>query len=260
MVHIEDSTCTHCGFCAQVCPQYLFVWNKKETARYDAARDNQCIHCGHCYAVCPSGSVSLDGVKAADMPAVHKAPLALLQRETLFRTRRSVRAFSGKKVPHDVLNEALLDASYAPTATNKQNIEWILVEDPTRLQRIITETVDWVRSSGSPRYAGYLEHYEAGLDVILRGAHQAIFAYTPDSWVWGPQDASAALSYLELSLHTRGIGTCWAGFVTAACAAGAVPALALPAGHSLHGGLMLGYPAVPYARVPVRKDVRLTIL
>lgn len=260
MVHIEDSTCTRCGFCAQVCPQYLFTWKNKEIARYDAARDSQCIHCGHCYAVCPSGSICLDGVKAADMPAVQKAALEPLQRDMLFRARRSLRAFSNKKVPHEALNEALLDASYAPTATNKQNILWTLVEDPARLQRIITETVDWVRSSGSPRYSGYLERYDAGQDVILRGAHQAIFAYTPDSWVWGPQDATAALSYLELSLHTRGIGTCWAGFVTSAVAAGAVPALELPTGHSLHGGLMLGYPALPYARVPVRKEVRLTIL
>lgn len=260
MVQIEESTCTRCGFCARVCPQYLFGWENKEIALYDAARDSQCIHCGHCFAVCPSGSISLDGVQAASMPAVQKAPLEPLQREMLFRTRRSVRAFSSKKVPHAVLNEALLDASYAPTATNKQNILWTLVEDPARLQRIIAETVDWARSSGSPRYARYLERYEAGIDIILRGAHQAIFAYTPESWVWGPQDASAALSYLELSLHTRGIGTCWAGFVTSAAAAGAVPALELPAGHSMHGGLMLGYPAVPYARVPVRKDVRLTIL
>lgn len=257
MVYINDSTCARCGACEQVCPQYLFSWKKKEIAQYDVDHDGYCIHCGHCYAVCPSGSISLDGVKAADMPAVQKAPLEPLQRDMLFRTRRSVRAFSSEKVPHAVLNEALLDASYAPTATNKQNVIWTLVENPNRIQSIIAETVDWLRSS---QYRAYLELYEAGKDVVLRGAHQAIFAHTPSAWGWGPQDATAALSYLELSLHTRGIGACWTGLVKAAANAGAVPALELPVDHSLHGGLMLGYPAVRYARVPVRKDVRLTIL
>lgn len=264
MLQINSESCVRCGACAQVCPNNLFAWEKKAIAVYDPANDAHCIHCGHCFAVCPSGSICLDGVQSSQVQTVQKAPLETVQRDMLFRNRRSVRAFKADLVPHALLQEALLDASYAPTASNQQNVEWTLVEDPAQVRAVIEQTVDYLRQGAVGRYAAfinkYLDMHAAGKDIVLRGAPQAIFGHAPAASDWGAQDVSAALSYLELSLHARGIGSCWTGFVKAAAIAGAVPALQIPADRVVHGGLMLGYSALHYARVPMREPVRLTII
>lgn len=260
MVTIDTATCSHCGACTRVCPVQLFAGAKGQQPSFAQEKAGRCIHCGHCFAVCPTASITLDGVAPASMPPVLHAPVGPAQRSTLFRTRRSVRVFQPRLVPHELLHEALVDASYAPTATNRQNVQWILVEDPAQIQNLLRQTAAWLESCNNPHYASYLADFAAGTDRILRGAKQAIFAYTPTAWAWGPQDASAALSYLELSLHSRGVGTCWAGIVKNALASGQVSALPVPADCTVHGGLMLGYPDINYARVPVRKAVRLQIV
>lgn len=264
MLQINNESCVRCGACAQVCPNNLIAWEKKGIATYDPANDAYCIHCGHCFAVCPSGSICLDGVQSAAMQVVQPAPLETLQRDMLFRNRRSVRVFKSNLVPHTLLQEALQDASYAPTATNQQNVEWTLVEDPAQVRAVIEQTVEYLRKGAVGRYAAfinrYLDMYAAGKDIVLRGAPQAIFGHAPAESDWAAQDVSIALSYLELSLHARGVGSCWTGFVKAAAIAGAVPALQIPAGRLVQGGLMLGYPALQYARVPVREALRLTII
>ena len=77
---------------------------------------------------------------------------------------------------------------------------------------------------------------------------------------WNTLDCATAVSYLELALHSYGIGTCWSGFVIAAASNGVDLGIPLPEGRKICGGLMIGYPAVQYARVPPRKPVRLTVV
>lgn len=260
MLQIDTHTCSQCGLCAQVCPLNLFAGGRGQVPTFLEDKSSRCIHCGHCFAVCPTASITLDGVAPASSPSVLKAPLDADQRSTLFRTRRSVRVFKPDLVARELLHEALEDASYAPTAINKQNVEWILVEGAAQIQTLLGQTAAWLEACSVPHYAPFLADYRAGIDSILRGARQVIFAYTPSPWMWGPQDASAAISYLELSLHSRGVGTCWAGIVKNAIASGQISCLPLPADCTVHGGLMLGYPDLRYARVPVRKAVRLHVL
>lgn len=260
MVTIDTAVCAKCGFCTLVCPAKLFAGGKGHLASYVQENDSHCIHCGHCFAVCPTGAITLDGVAPSRMPLVPKAPVDAAQRTALFRNRRSVRVFKPTLVPRDLLQEALVDASYAPTAINMQNVEWILVEGTEQIQTLLAQTAAWIESCNVPYYASFAADFAAGKDSILRGASQAIFAYTPTEWAWGAQDACAALSYLELSLHSRGIGTCWAGIVKNAITSGQITCLPLPQDCTVHGGLMLGYPNLRYARVPVRKAVRLHIV
>jgi nitroreductase len=63
-----------------------------------------------------------------------------------------------------------------------------------------------------------------------------------------------ALTYLELAAPSLGLGTCWAGYFTAA--ANFYPplqkALDLPQGHLPYGATMIGYPKYSYQRIPPR--------
>ena len=57
------------------------------------------------------------------------------------RTRRSVRKFTGEKVPVEVVRDIVELASYAPSWKNTQVIRYILVEDENMIQKIADEAV-----------------------------------------------------------------------------------------------------------------------
>jgi len=63
-----------------------------------------------------------------------------------------------------------------------------------------------------------------------------------------------------LAAPSLGLGTCWAGYFTAA--ANFYPplqeALALPQGHLPYGAAMVGYPKYGYQRMPPRNKPEIT--
>ncbi len=258
-ITLNATACINCGRCALVCPLHNFT-SEPGAATATCPPPQFCAHCGHCVAVCPKACIRLDEADPHVLEPVHKLSLSQEQQDMLFRGRRSIRAYKKKPVPHDVINKALQQASYAPSASNKQPVTWLLVEEPNALRALVADTVEWLRSTADKRYTNYIEAYEKGEERILRGAPQAIFACTPKKWLWGKHDASAALSYLELALHAQGVGTCWTGFVINAGYANALPSLNLPEETVIHAGLMIGYPRFDYARIPARKPIRLTVI
>ncbi len=257
-IEILENTCISCGRCAAVCPLRLFIWSKGEKARCPSAKP--CIRCGHCVAACPRGAVLLDNKNPEKLSPNINIEMNEEQQIALFQGRRSIRTYTDERVPHSVLCEALEHANYAPTASNQQFVTWLLIEDAQKVQLIIHETIEWLRESKDKRFLPIIDFYEQGGEPILRGASQVIFACTPKTWIWGVHDASAALSYLELALHARHVGTCWTGFVISAVQHNAIPSLELPEDLTIHAGLMLGYPSFTYPRIPERKKVQLRII
>ena len=158
-----------------------------------------------------------------------------------------------------MLLKALEEARYAPTASNCEEVAWLLVEGRDRLHDLASRVADWM-STLTGKYSHVASAFRAGQDPILRGAPSLILAHGDANMPWNALDCAAAVSYLELALHSYGIGTCWSGFVIAAAGNGADLGIPLPEGRKICGGLMIGYPAVQYARVPPRKPVRLTVI
>ena len=136
---------------------------------------------------------------------------------------------------------------------------WLLVEGRDRLHDLASRVADWM-STLTGKYSHVASAFRAGQDPILRGAPSLILAHGDANMPWNTLDCAAAVSYLELALHSYGIGTCWSGFVIAAASNGVDLGIPLPEGRKICGGLMIGYPAVQYARVPPRKPVRLTVV
>jgi nitroreductase len=79
----------------------------------------------------------------------------------------------------------------------------------------------------------------------------------PAGYEWGKQDCSIALTFLELAAEARGLGVCWAGFLTrvAAVHAPLQQMLSVPEGCTVHGGVMLGKGTYSYRLVPPRKPL-----
>ena len=71
---------------------------------------------------------------------------------------------------------------------------------------------------------------------------------------------TAALSYLELALHSVGVISCWAGLVILALKDGEDLGLAIPEGRRVEAGLLYGYPTIRYRHLPPKLPQRITYL
>jgi len=146
------------------------------------------------------------------------------------KTRRSVRKYKDKSVPKETILALLKAASLAPSATNRQPWEFVVVHrshldtlDPV-LRKAFTERVASV-SEGTMRQAirdlpipvDESGDKVKGLGHFYRtfgGAPVAIAVCVPkeeDPWAWknNISDASAAIENLILAAWDQGLGTCW---------------------------------------------------
>ena len=264
VVSINTSRCNGDGICAEVCPRALFVM-QNNIAHLTPDADDICIACGHCVAACPKKALSLDGMEPDDCepiePAMQLFPEAV---EQFLMTRRSCRAFKDSPVEHETLEELLDLTRWAPSAVNRQPVEWIVYRQHQGVAQVVELVVDWARQkamnmqddAAKIRMRKIATAWEAGQDPICRKAPCLALAHAPTGGDLMAQDASCAITYLELAAHGYGLGACWAGFVTLAAAEHAPlrEHLALPEDRTVYGGLMLGYPKFAFRRIPLRFD------
>ena len=57
------------------------------------------------------------------------------------RSRRSIRKYQQKPVPHEVIEQIVADAAYAPSWKNTQIARYVLVEDRTTIDKMAEEMV-----------------------------------------------------------------------------------------------------------------------
>ena len=265
MINVETARCTGCEICVEVCPAYCLEMDSSTGKPFQlppsAAR---CILCGHCIAVCPHGALSEDTMESADAPEIAGEKLPSAESvDLLMRSRRSIRKFRKNSIPHELLEQLLDTARYAPTAVNAQKVQWRVYENRSAVRQLAVLTNDWMRdlaereenSARAAKLRRLDERWREGIDWALRDAPHLIIAYGNPQ---GRSDGIIALTYLELYAASMGLGTCWAGYLTAA-AAGYSPlqeVLSLPDGEVLFGGLMMGYSQYRYLRLPERKPLQ----
>lgn len=255
---LNQTLCIQCGQCVKVCPVSILVKRSKNII-IKSNRLSHCLHCGHCVAICPRSALTLDLICPDLLQKAIKPSLSDQQRIMLFKSRRSIRFYKEQSISFDILNEALDEARYAPTAINSQQVEWILIEGKEKLHALSSKIADWARTIPG-RYSKIAAAFDAGYDPILRHAPTVILAHAQKDSKWGAQDCTAAITYLELALHSRNLGSCWAGFVVAAANQDIDLGLSLPEDRKIYAGLMVGYPSIHFTWIPPRKPLRLTVV
>lgn len=253
-VILNQTKCIRCKRCVSDCVTGVFSVGTDGSVQVDAAN---CFHCGHCYALCPSKAITLDGVVPGQFPAITPAPLTQVQRDMLFKARRSVRQFHQHPVDDAALQRALDLANYAPTAKNEREVQWTVINGREKMLNFLRDLCDVLRHSEEHRRL--VSAVERGLDPILRGAPCMVLAHAKP-WPWAEVDCAAANSYLELALHSQDIGTCWCGYVIAGCKMASIPSLPLPEGHVVYAGLLVGHPAIQYVALAPRSKPPVTFL
>jgi len=262
---IDEAKCKQDGICATECPRRIII-QEDDKSFPQIAKDDEvnCMACGHCVAVCPHGALSVAGVDIEDCPEIEKSlVISWDQAEQFLRSRRSIRCFKDKPMHRGTLEQLINTASYAPTASNAQNLHWTVIEGRDKLEPLSRETIKWMErvieaqpdSLAADYFRPVVARWATGYDGILRTAQTLIVPSAPKENANGLVDLSIALAYLELAALPLGVGTCWAGLLRGAMLATPelVETMGLPEGHTWFYPMMIGYPMFKYHRLPKRK-------
>jgi nitroreductase/NAD-dependent dihydropyrimidine dehydrogenase PreA subunit len=265
---IDQKKCKQDGLCAADCPMGIIRFKGNGSyPELPPESEPMCIRCGHCVAVCPHGALDHTEVPLAACTTIDKAlVVSSAQADQFLRSRRSVRQFKKKPVEKATLQRLIETARYAPTASNTQLVEWLVIDDPQRLHAIAAQAIDWMRAllqdpkaPKMPYYPVLVKAWDAGVDSVLRSAPCLVTAMAPGPAPIRMIDLTLALSYLELAAPQYGLGTCWAGLLQGAMLANPSlkQAVGIPHDYPFHFPLMIGYSKVRYFRLPERQPPKI---
>ncbi len=140
-------------------------------------------------------------------------------------SRRSIRKYEDKEIPHKTMDELLEAARLAPSSSNRQAWKLIVVTDPEMKARLVPV-------SGNQKFVGQCSAYLVGVAEPGRD--------------FSPIDMTIALDHLSLRAVELGLGTCWIGDFDPQRVK---EILGVPSDHEVAICMTLGYPsAQPAAR------------
>nr|HPG52671.1 nitroreductase family protein [Spirochaetota bacterium] len=141
---IDHEHCTLCGRCVEICPKQVLV---EHDGRITPTVD-ECMLCSHCYTVCHYNAIRFDPDALVDLafrsfPCTEKmyAPGRFNPAElvNLVRSRRSVRKYRDAPVDDAVLSDLVEFAVSAPSGSNCQNWEFLVVNGRDRVWALALE-------------------------------------------------------------------------------------------------------------------------
>lgn len=257
MIKIDYEKCIGCLSCTDKC---VCAAIGAEDGKPVYNEEMGCIKCMHCAIACPENAITFDG-----KPAVLNEELPVLSDtladdlESLVLTRRSYRNFREEVVPAEEIRHALELTAWVPSSSNSHPVKYITVSGREMIGKMMDVIVEYIKETGF--YSSLLPRFERGMNPVVTNAPNLILAYA-DKDAWNPDiDVAIALTTAELVLQSRGIGTCWAGYLRTFL--NKIPALkqlvGLPENCTFCGCLLAGYPTEEYHYIPervVRADIK----
>lgn len=147
---------------------------------------------------------------------------------TAIRTRRSVRSYSARAIPADVLERMRTALRCAPSACNLQPWHFILVHDAELRRQVARIAFDQLWMSTAP------------LIVVACGLPGEAYQHMGGRGNSVDVDVAIAVDHLTLAAVAEGLGTCWIG---AFDEAKMKRLLGVPAAVKIVALTPLGYPA-----------------
>jgi len=227
--------------------------------------ESYCISCGQCEAFCNPGAIVVKPghqiQKAWDGTGITPSGLSLY-----LKSRRSIRQFKSDPVSRETILDILDVCRYAASGANGQPVEWLVIHNPQEVRCVADLTIEWMRSlvnSDHPMsllVSGLLEGWDAGADVICRGAPNLLIAHIEENNQMAYIDGIIAMTHFDIAAPVFGVGTCWAGFVAMASKSydPIKKLFDLPEGRIPLYALMVGYPLYKPSNIPERKKLPVT--
>ncbi|MHA2202401.1 MAG: nitroreductase family protein [Candidatus Hodarchaeales archaeon] len=274
MIEIKPELCIKCEYCVDTCPSNIFNMNQN-IVRVEF--EEYCILCGHCIAICPEDAIRHDKLNYTLFREILSTPKINPQDlYTLFQTRRSIRNFEEKPIPRDLIEQLISEARYAPTASNLQNVEYLILQNQAippfveKVRNFYADVLKIFESSQSEdpttlrrirKWNYWLTEAEKGRDALFYNPQAVILVYAPSSDSMASLNVGFAIAYLMLAAHANGLGTVNIGYAVEAIRR--KPKIAEELGVSMEkfgvfAVLSLGYPVHEYSKIPIRNPVSIT--
>ena len=162
-------------------------------------------------------------------------------------SRRSIRHFADKPVPHEVLEEVIADAAYAPSWKNTQISRYIAVEGREAIDALAKEYAPFNARTVSTAPLLIVQTF-----IKNRSGFERDGSYTTDRGKgWQMYDCGIAAQTLCLSAHEHGLGTVIMGIFDRLALE---KYLNVPEDQEIAALIAVGYPAEE-PKAPRRKDV-----
>jgi nitroreductase/NAD-dependent dihydropyrimidine dehydrogenase PreA subunit len=288
-VIINKEKCTGCGVCAEICP-YRAIVLSHERAEYII---EECFLCGQCQAVCPVSAIRLTDIPTKlGLTTIEEREEAIPPGTTnvselvaLMRSRRSCRKYQNKAVERAMLDDLVKIGTTAPSGTNSQSWNFIIVPKRPDLLALGGMVADYyrklnrlaenpflrfiVRIIGGDSLGRYYRRYyqsvsgalrewdENGTDRLFHGAAAAILVTGKKQASCPAEDALLATQNILLAAHAMGLGSCLIGFVIEALRRDLRlrKLVGITEDMEIFSIIALGYPAIKYYRPANRKIV-----
>lgn len=282
MIEIDPTKCNKCGFCVDVCPNYVLALG--ESREIQVRYPEQCCVCGHCVAVCPENALIHREIPAEKFEDLLVTIIPPENMKNLLLSRRSIRAFKEKPVPKELIEQLIEVGIHAGTSSNGQTENFVVIQNQKLLSELEKMVIEVVWNTGL-KYLGdsigqNLAKTQLG-DEMLRQSipyHHIIknrrnnnqlagmvFRNAPAVMVihglrtnfMGHANCSIAARNMEIMARTMGLGTCWVGFLSVAAHLAKKKIeryLKIPDDHSIYGAIMVGYPKFEYRKIIPRKE------
>jgi len=244
-ITFDKELCVRCGRCVKTCAMGHLRMTEDGPA---ATGRGGCMECFQCAAACPRQAVRCDGI--SPIAPAPEDPL-----EKLVMSRRSVRHSKPEAPDRDLIRWALQRAGYAPSGKNQHRNRWTVIFGTDRVTAVRDRALRHCRETGEA--AELLRFAEKGLDLLTCGAPVVIIAWSPDDCLNPVVDTAIAMETAELLLVSRGLGTCWGGYlrqITGHCPE-LKEMLGIPEGCAMRACLMTGYPdRTFFPNIPARPE------
>ncbi|MBI5206756.1 MAG: nitroreductase family protein [Candidatus Firestonebacteria bacterium] len=274
MIQINKNICNNCGVCYDVCPCYVFKFEKISDRKVITVRyPDFCNKCAHCVALCPAKAISHESISNINFEKLQKINITADDIKNLIFSRRSVRCFKAEPVPKDLIDQMIESAIHAGTSGNLQTERFFIVNDEQKLNALEELVIDVLWNGGvkffsdngligkflSIKFGDELTaHYRNTHKIIkrrrennelkgmiLRNATSLILVHGHKMNSLGYTNSAIAIRNMELVALTMGLGTCWAGQLISAAMMNSQKInkfIGLDKSRKIYGAIMVGYP------------------
>ncbi|MBW2368558.1 MAG: nitroreductase family protein [Deltaproteobacteria bacterium] len=278
-VSIDNDKCNECGICVLRC---MSCFSQIEAGIVAQADITNCNICGHCVSLCPTDAITHTEMDMANFIETGKNDLLEADAFVRFvRRRRSHRHFKNKPIPRADLEKLIDICRYAPTGSNDQNVNILVIQDRNRIEKLADMTIDFFKQLGASfekkieslkaegkdvsedlqRMQFYADRLtlarETGINPIFYNAPAVLVFHAPQTGSCPKDNCVIASTTMGLAAMTMGLESTYIGLFEAAALGypEVNKELNLPAGHQVYSVLILGYPALKYQRTVDRKPI-----
>lgn len=271
----REEKCSECMLCVRDC--VMGVWRNID-GKPQAVDIDLCNRCSHCIAVCPCDAIVHDGLKKEEITSINRKNLSPDVYRDIIASRRSIRQFKNEPVPREIIEQVLDTARYAPTASNSQDVGYIVIMDKRLIEKtavgifdlasnLFNKTKDGIgrvladitglSKNRYLRVMNYVQNQNAqnGRDFILHGAPVLILIHAPKRKPFACDDCNIAATTIINYAHTLGLGTCFMGLLILILKwrKKIRKEFRVPEGRRVYAALAVGYPAYRFTNTVFRK-------